>query len=501
MKYELELFDRIISGELYPFNNSNNQINYHKAIAEKHDSCFNLTIATVKQLKNKIVLVNKQTMCAFHPLAIKTVIPQPNLFHHSDVESIPREIYKLLKIKEEDVVLSLYYKQSGKTYICIKEKCDCYSLPQNEAKYYYYNELLKEEVKQIKQKIKDVVFKYTTSKDIEHYIHKQQHSIVNLCYQLIKLINPKQRDDIYKAATKFTNTDVLNLTYIFLEGLLRFIEKDYLEFVDVNIQVPCRSVLLKTFNFKPKLEFVKATLLNSNINPQLIKIIYVPFLKLSAITLEEKITYKQIIFFNAYLSRFYEYFEKNETIDDKTTFEILIDLNYNCIECVNYKIELIQTTALQTETITDKIDYLYQCLKTINQQQQSTQLYYNSLLPSLKNQITTWLEEEINYHNKKMTLTKEPPDLFSVQPEKPKIQSGLSVAQLAYFHKLQHDVGMITNRNQRDISRVIAATYQTSKVHEISPESITSKYYNVEETTLQAVKDMLIKMLNEINKN
>jgi len=72
---------------------------------------------------------------------------------------------------------------------------------------------------------------------------------------------------------------------------------------------------------------------------------------------------------------------------------------------------------------------------------------------------------------------------------------------LAYFFKLQVDAGIITHKNQRDIFRHIADNYQTSKVHDISAESVGSKFYNAELSSKDSIKNFIIKILNSINSN
>ena len=153
------------------------------------------------------------------------------------------------------------------------------------------------------------------------------------------------------------------------------------------------------------------------------------------------------------------------------------------------------------ESIHEKLDFLFHYLKIVNQKHCRTKLFYNSNLPSLKNQLISWIEEEINYLTKKAQLNtqQQQPNLFT-QLDKPKLQSGLSVAQLAYFFKLQVDAGIIPHKNQRDIFRHIAEGYQTSKAHEISIESLSNKYYNAESTTIESLKDKIIQMLNQIKK-
>ena len=78
-----------------------------------------------------------------------------------------------------------------------------------------------------------------------------------------------------------------------------------------------------------KLDIVKPLLLNSNIDTQLMKIIFVPFLKLSAITLEERISYKELIYLNVYLMAFYEKITDDFVFTEESVLQLIIDLNYN----------------------------------------------------------------------------------------------------------------------------------------------------------------------------
>lgn len=501
MKYELEIFERIIKGDLSPFADGiEKPLKYNTALKEMNTTCFNYIIASFKKHQNNLKLVDKKVVSSLHPLADKLITPQQNLFQAADIENIAPNAFKVLNVKKQNVVNVSYSRQPNKVCIYIKEQRNCNDIPNHEAKYYYYSDLLKKSSESIKLNIKKTVFEIPSEENIQQYIHNQQQAVINLCWQLMKIINPAQKTDIYKIATEFSDTDILNLTYTYLEDLIRFIEKHYLKYIDENIQIPHRSALIKVNNIVEKLGLVKPALLKSEIDERLLKIIFVPFLKLSAITLEERITYKDLIYFNIYLTSFYEKVTNNHEFTDDTVMGILKEINYNSIEVFNYSIDRIIKNSDSHEDIAAKIDFFYHKLKLVNQRQCKTQLSFNTNLPSLKHQVIGWLEEEINYLTKKHQLNtqQQQPNLFS-QLDKPKLQSGLSVAQLAYFFKLQVDAGIIPHKNQRDIFRHIAESYQTSKVHEISAESVGSKFYNAESSTSDAIKSLLIKMLNSVN--
>ncbi|MEO6301724.1 MAG: hypothetical protein ABIP51_01000 [Bacteroidia bacterium] len=432
MKYELQLFERIISGDLSPFTDGlQDPLKYNRAIRKKHEQCFSYTVASFKKVKNKFSLIDKKVMSSLHPLAEKLVQPQQNLFKVADIQDIAPDAYKLLKLNRQNIVNVSYSQLPNKTTIYIKETRHCEEIPYAEAKYYYYNDVLKDEVERLKETIKEAVFTHGSSGETEEYIHKQQQAVINLCYQVIKMLDVDQQGDIYKSATEFTDIDILNLVYIKLEVLLRFFEKNYFNYINKNIQVPYRSALLKIYNITEKLEFVKSTLLKSNINGDLLKIIYVPFLKLGAITLEERISYRELIYCNLYLDAFYQSIKDHDnTIVESQVKTIVYQVNYNSLDLQNFKVEIIKNNLSKLLELTDRIDHLYLCLKVINQRSCRLNISYDPGLPSLKDQLITWVEEEINYLNKslKLAASTEVTNLFS-DHEHVKLESGLSVAK------------------------------------------------------------------------
>jgi hypothetical protein len=316
----------------------------------------------------------------------------------------------------------------------------------------------------------------------------------------MKLLNSKEQNNIYLPSVNFSNTDILNLTFISLEELIRFVEKNYLNYIDKNIQIPYRSSLLKIYNIDEKLNLVKSVLLNSDINQKLLQIIYIPFLKLSVLKIEERMTYKDLIYLNVYLQAFYDEIKENDnTINEVQVNELLYRINYNSFEIQFYKIALIKIEVDAIESISDKIDYLYHSLKIVNQRRSKVNIAFDSSLMSLKDQLTGWLEEEINYLSKKTQLqTKQPSiNLFS-ENDKLKLESGLTVAQLACFFKLQSDVGIISHKVQQDIFKHLADSYQTTNVSDISQGSIKNKFYNFDSSTIEMMKQKIIEMLNLI---
>ena len=79
---------------------------------------------------------------------------------------------------------------------------------------------------------------------------------------------------------------------------------------------------------------------------------------------------------------------------------------------------------------------------------------------------------------------------------KTKFHTDLSVPQLSYFFGLLIQSGIIQPPTQRAIFKFIADNFKTKMTNSISTDSLNSKYYNVETTTRNAVREKIIELLN-----
>lgn len=139
---------------------------------------------------------------------------------------------------------------------------------------------------------------------------------------------------------------------------------------------------------------------------------------------------------------------------------------------------------------------MYKLLKNYNQRQTRNFIRYDVKLPSIKEQIINWIEEEIQYLQKKISLKTSQTDSITITENKIKFLTIFSVAQLSYFFGLLVKVGIIKHGNQRDIFRFIAENFKTNTTDKISADSINSKYYNVEAAAKNTVREKIIELLN-----
>ena len=141
-----------------------------------------------------------------------------------------------------------------------------------------------------------------------------------------------------------------------------------------------------------------------------------------------------------------------------------------------------------------KQEILIQAAKAIKQDSSHSKKKFERNLPSIKQQLLNWIEEETKFQKKKMTLAPVIPQLLAAS-DKGKINSGLSVAQIAYFCSLLMQSGIIQDDNVSELLRVVCENFKTSKSENISHESLRQKYYSVEYATVEAVHEKLLQLV------
>ena len=80
-----------------------------------------------------------------------------------------------------------------------------------------------------------------------------------------------------------------------------------------------------------------------------------------------------------------------------------------------------------------------------------------------------------------------------------KFEFDMSVSQFAYFIRTFIEAGVIQNKNISELIRFLARFVKTKRSENIAYESFRMKYYNVEGTTKNSVKNILHNAIGYIN--
>lgn len=192
------------------------------------------------------------------------------------------------------------------------------------------------------------------------------------------------------------------------------------------------------------------------------------------------------------------YDRENKTLDD-TIRSLMITLNFNSVQFINYFTNYLTRLFDQCETVSDQILMAAFQLKRIQQSAPIQNIAWEFGMPDVKTQIVEWLSYELDYlHTKAETVTS---DKTSSVSKDFKFKLDSSVSQLSYVIRILLETGIIQNGNTSELIRFITKFVSTKKSEAISFDSFRLKFYNPESGTKDAVKNTLQKLHGYIIRN
>lgn len=355
-----------------------------------------------------------------------------------------------------------------------------------------WRDFIGSEAERIRQLWIDQVFSTFDYRYNEIYIQSYQLAITKLLDKLSQYqsINDTNKFDTFKKEMG----QIYEFTIHELMALFSFIEHYFCRYFDQDTPLP------KTYNYLLNLQFNKRQdELNKNLNTviddePLSTIALEPLLDFNQ--KENPLTFRQSRFVKDLEQELLKLLETSTGQDAKQKLLfLLLYMNYNAPVFFNYYVNYIKNSIAGIEEKEDKLEKLNWHLKVVRQVRNHPDAFYYPDLPPIKDQVSAWIMEEINYlnkicHNTNKTTTEEFTNgIF-------KLETSLSVAQLSYLIRLLVEARVITNKNQQEIIRFFAGNCKTEKVKEISIKSVRNKYYNAEASTANYVRDLFFKLIN-----
>jgi hypothetical protein len=177
----------------------------------------------------------------------------------------------------------------------------------------------------------------------------------------------------------------------------------------------------------------------------------------------------------------------------QTLRELLYSVNYNSDLFISYECKNLSALIEPIAGKKDKINMLLLEQKFINQFPQKQTNGYSSTMPSVKEQINTWLNEEIKYLEKGSFADND--NALSTEKEN-KIHTSLSVAKLSLLIRLMVVDKIIINKQVAPMLKTAAAVFTTLQRERISPGSLETKYHAPDKATIKITREMLLKWVH-----
>lgn len=338
------------------------------------------------------------------------------------------------------------------------------------------------------------IFKFTKEKEIELFIKNYQSALTNLLDRLYQ--HQQQITSPTSSHSDFYESFYQNILYI-----LSFIEERFSKYFDKDEKVPDVYLSLIRQEIKGKLDILKEIVLSPEVDPGIFKKIFDTLLSFIEKRQERAVTYKDVMYLKELIKELQDIRSWSIESNLYSGFDqLLIYLNYNDKEYINYMVNRFAHEISTHEDLNDKIDWLLLYSKTLNQLQIKPDCALHLRHPSVKVQLSNWLSEELYYIEKKLGLLKIPLPTGIKEPSvnESKVLCNLSVDQLGIFFRAAADIQVISTPSQRALFEKITPYLSTPYKKTISADSMRSKSYTPEKKDLETVKDILMQLYKKL---
>lgn len=352
-----------------------------------------------------------------------------------------------------------------------------------------HQKALKTEVERIKQTFVHEVFTFEDERHLERYIQYHQQAIIRLMDRLLKpTATPQSHHEWHYAS---------------LDELLTFIERHFSKYFDQDAKAPQGYITLVQKDTRSNMRKLLKTLTEAQADTRLIDLIFRVLKKLLHSQTDKHLTYRKVLYTKEIQKELFRLIDRLQSITDinEEIRQIIYYLNYNATPVLTYHAHYITALLEESQTRAEKLEKLSFMLKTINQAQVKPGIRYHPHAPSLREQLSHYITEEIDYQEKLNQLSgnaqSQPPD--SIQGFQLKFDA--SVAQLAYLVRIFLETKVIVNSNLSQLFHFLIRFIVTRKAETISYASFRTKFYTVEDSTKMSVRHLLLSMIQHIDKN
>ncbi len=323
-------------------------------------------------------------------------------------------------------------------------------------------------------------------RDKQQFVQLNQALLIRL---LDRVYNYRQTEGLDRKLVEMYSIIVQHL-----EATLQFIEDFFGTYFDQDENVPLPYFFYATSELSRQAQLLKTKLETSDdVDALLIAILLKNFNRIC----EKKTgtaTYNELVYQRSLMNGL---LSEETPASEVSIRQVLYFFNFNDDDYIAYNYRQFTNLLDLQATKQEKIAALRYEQKMINQLRTKLHTQFNPDMPSLKEQLNQWITEEITF------LQAEPASETSPKAEndpEDKIHTSLSVAKLALILRLMVIDKIIVNRVVAQVLRITIKTVTTVKRENIAFGSIETKYHNPDRGTISAVKDMLFKWINILNK-
>ena len=274
--------------------------------------------------------------------------------------------------------------------------------------------------------------------DLKRYVQAHQQNLVGLSGKLLRYSHPEK---LTRLSDKMEVPVLCHYSYRSLEDLLVFIERHFTGYFNPDAWVPLSYRLIAVQDISHGLEQLEKSLIRLKLDPNLHDSIFLAFWEFLDEECANEITYRKVKYLKTLKTELLSLVSdgKNDSPLDERIRQLLVSMNFNSAPFFTYYTDMIVHTVNQHDVPAQRLGKLAWCLKEINQVRDRHGFVYDPRYQPLKQQIASWIAEELNYRERSQQLPLGFTEGETVIPANAKIHFDLSVAQLACLIRVLMD--------------------------------------------------------------
>ncbi len=328
------------------------------------------------------------------------------------------------------------------------------------------------------------------------FIHHHQKSLIQIADKVYHYLLPKDPQSIYSFSPV---EDIVNLykeAFRCIEDLLHFIEQNFREYFNPDEKVTDVYLHITQDSLKSNWKILRQRFRKLGVDEELVTVIMRPVI---AFCKKEKASYRQLIYIksltyhlNTELS-----FSEEKNVEQKL-LKLLVYLNFNNGEYASYCLSKIVDVINALPEQKDKIEKLLHYRKEYNQLQLKPGVSLKPALITIKEQVCSWINEEIHYLETKFRLLSVAPVLKDspLPTDEERLHFSVSVHVLGILARAAHDSKLVMNPHGSVVYRALSKHSSSLQSKKPSAKSLEKKSYEAE----RAHKEKAILVLQEMIK-
>ncbi|MBA3675757.1 MAG: hypothetical protein H0W75_12525, partial [Chitinophagaceae bacterium] len=287
-----------------------------------------------------------------------------------------------------------------------------------------------------------------------------------------------------------------------LEDLLSHIEHRYQKYFNPEEKVPEIYLRLSLADIRKKINTIRKAFAKKA-DEKLLQIIVTP---LSLFIKKKNISYRELMYIKELVRCLTEVdgVDKVNTVSSilSEVTELLVYMNFNCSTFVSYLLTQIEDAINALHEQYQKTERLMELQKEFNQMQLKPGAVFKIHAHPVKEQVTTWISEELFYLEQKQRLISIAPALHddAIIAEEEKLHLSASVEVLTLLARSAKDSKLILNKQMTVMFRNLAKFCRTTRAENPTAKSMLTKSYVAGRNNKLTAINILHEMIKWIHK-